>query len=728
MRGLGTSNESAIGPYRLVAEVGRGGMGRVLLGVTDADRLVAVKVVHSQFVEDEGFRTRFRREVAASRRVSGAYTAAVVDADPDAELPWLASVFVPGPSLKDCVDTVGPLPVDAALHLTAGLAEALADIHRSSLIHRDLKPSNVLLAADRPRVIDFGIARATDSEGGTEITHTGWLVGSPAFMSPEQAEGRKLTPASDVFSLGAVLAFACTGTSHFSGTSTPQTLYQVVHTEPDLTEVPEELRGLVRRCLAKDPAKRPDPAGILDVIGPLAPTERPWPASVHAMLDAQHTEVVRLLGRSEEDTVLLEAGAETVIRTVLSPGNTRLQAELSTLTSAPVPTLPAPRRSSRRTLLRGMLGVGVAATVVGAPIGIAAWSSDDSPKDGAGPKGDASPTLSKLDLIAASEPSDMSASGPWDSEGADISFSPDGSLVAVGGDGGVRLLYSKGMTVAASLEFDIPGGSSDLVFSPDGSILAGAVLDEDADTDVEDIRMLWNTETYKKIAVLTDPVPANIPGSRTPRVFSVAFSRDGAILASGHSFNGLITLWDTTSHRKIASLKDPDEVSGVRGVVFARDGRTLISATESSGYLRFWDLAEHKVSSSVWDARLTSDDIALSPDGNLVAATAGSVAIAWDTATRKKRGTFTFEGAGELFTLAFSPDGRALIAVSVDTDNPSTSTSRRIHVWDVATQKRTHEFRDVIDDSNAIALSPDGRMLVTVHEGNVCAWKLPGLV
>ncbi|MGW2705001.1 protein kinase domain-containing protein [Streptomyces sp. NPDC001340] len=175
----------------------------------------------------------------------------MVDADGGrVPLSWLASVLVPDPPLSQVVRVVGPLPSKTDVRLAAGLAAALPEIHRVGLIHRDLKPSDVLLAADGPRVIDFGIARATDSEGGTEITHAGRLVGPPAFMSPEQAEGRELTLAGDVFSVGAVLFQACTGRSPFAGTSTPQTLYNVAHTEPDLTALPEELRGLVGRCLA----------------------------------------------------------------------------------------------------------------------------------------------------------------------------------------------------------------------------------------------------------------------------------------------------------------------------------------------------------------------------------------------------------------------------------------------------------------------------------------------
>ncbi len=230
--------------------------------------------------------------------MSGAYTAAVIDADPDAPTPWLASVFVAGPSLGAVVKAVGVLPEDVVRRLAAGLTSALAEIHRAGLVHRDLKPDNVLLAEDGVRVIDLGIARVTEdeSEGETGLTRTGWVVGSPAYMSPEQAEGKPLTPASDVFSLGSVLALAATGRSLFAGTSTLRTLYDVVHTEPDLSDVPAGLRDLVARCLAKDPEARPSPAQLRELIGSVTPAGRQWPAAVYGMLAAQRGEIDGLLG------------------------------------------------------------------------------------------------------------------------------------------------------------------------------------------------------------------------------------------------------------------------------------------------------------------------------------------------------------------------------------------------------------------------------------------------
>lgn len=264
MKSLGPHDPQMAGRHRLIAVVGQGAMGRVLLGRSPDGRLVAVKMIHRHLAQNQEFRARFRLEVQASQRVTGAYTAAVMDADPDAPEPWLASVFVPGPALRDAVDQFGPMPLGGLRLLTAGLASALMEIHRAGMVHRDLKPTNVLLAEDGPRVIDFGIARAL--EGDPQLTSTGSLIGSPAFMSPEQAEGRQLTAASDVFSVGAMLLFAATGQSPFLGASPPQTLYNVVHNRADTSRVPTILRPVLDACLDKRPAYRPTPAQLLESV------------------------------------------------------------------------------------------------------------------------------------------------------------------------------------------------------------------------------------------------------------------------------------------------------------------------------------------------------------------------------------------------------------------------------------------------------------------------------
>jgi eukaryotic-like serine/threonine-protein kinase len=268
IKDLRAADPDSVGPYRLLGRLGTGGMGQVYLARSPGGRLVAIKLIRPELAEERGFRSRFASEVAAARNVSGLFTAGVVDADPEAELPWMATVYVPGPSLADAVEDEGPLPLKSVLSLAAGLAEALVAIHGVGLVHRDLKPSNVLLAADGPRVIDFGISRAAER---SMLTTTGVILGSPGFMSPEQAQGtRQIGRPSDMFSLGAVLVYAATGNGPFGGGPTPALLYRVVNQDPDLDQVPPRIRPLIQRCLAKDPASRPTPADLLDELGDVA--------------------------------------------------------------------------------------------------------------------------------------------------------------------------------------------------------------------------------------------------------------------------------------------------------------------------------------------------------------------------------------------------------------------------------------------------------------------------
>ncbi|CAM5251598.1 serine/threonine protein kinase [Streptomyces spiroverticillatus] len=260
MQPLEAGEPQNIGDYRLLGRLGSGGMGRVYLGRNAGGRTVAVKIVHPHFAQDEEFRARFRREVEAARRVGGAWTAPVLDADAEAPVPWVATGYVAGPSLTQAVAAHGPLPDASVRVLGAGLAEALTAVHGLGLVHRDVKPSNVLLTLDGPRLIDFGIARATDATAS--LTSTGVSVGSPGYMSPEQILGKGVTSAADVFSLGAVLAFAATGTAPFPGDSAASLLYKVVHEEPELDGLEGDVRELVLACLAKNAADRPTPEEI----------------------------------------------------------------------------------------------------------------------------------------------------------------------------------------------------------------------------------------------------------------------------------------------------------------------------------------------------------------------------------------------------------------------------------------------------------------------------------
>jgi eukaryotic-like serine/threonine-protein kinase len=266
--GLQPEDPREIGPYRLLGQLGSGGMGQVFLAMSAGGRPIAVKVIRTELATDPDFRARFRREVAAAQKVSGLFTALVVDADLDAPMPWLATAYVPGPSLNEAVHGHGPLPVRSTLALTAGLAEGLDAIHAAGVVHRDLKPSNVLLAEDGPRVIDFGISEAAEA---SVVAGANMLIGSPGYMSPEQVLGAPIGPASDVFSLGSVLTFASTGQGPFGAGSNAALMYRLVNNPADLSDVPGELRSLVGSCLAKHPGDRPTARELLAEVGALQP-------------------------------------------------------------------------------------------------------------------------------------------------------------------------------------------------------------------------------------------------------------------------------------------------------------------------------------------------------------------------------------------------------------------------------------------------------------------------
>src|SRR5271167_4196459 len=254
MQPLTSDDPAAIGGYRLEARLGSGGMGRVYLAFTPAGRPVALKVVRSDLADDQDFRIRFGQEIRAAQRVRGLYTAELIDADPAATPPWLVTAYVPGASLEEVIDRDGPMPEATVFRMIAGVAEALQAIHAAGVIHRDLKPSNVLLAQDGPRIIDFGISSAAEA---TALTGTGFMIGSPGFMSPEQAEGLTVGPASDIFSLAGVLIYAARGEGPFGTGDTAALLYRVVHGKPNIDHVPENLRPLIKRSLSRDPRRRP---------------------------------------------------------------------------------------------------------------------------------------------------------------------------------------------------------------------------------------------------------------------------------------------------------------------------------------------------------------------------------------------------------------------------------------------------------------------------------------
>ncbi|MEU7013455.1 bifunctional serine/threonine-protein kinase/ABC transporter substrate-binding protein [Streptomyces sp. NPDC046385] len=305
---LKKADPSSLAGFRLLGRLGAGGMGVVYLARSAGGALAALKLIRAEHAADPGFRARFRREARVAERITGRWVVRVLGADPEAREPWLATEFVPGPSLAEAVAVHGALPEPTVRALGARLADALADLHVAGLVHRDVKPGNVLLALDGPRLIDFGIARVS---GATALTATDAMIGTPGFLAPEQARALgagEVGPASDVFSLGCVLAYALTGRRPFGTGAVAAVVYRTVHEEPDLDAVPDTLLPLVTACLAKDPAQRPTAEDVRDRLGAADGPARDWlPAGLPALIARSSSEVLDL---PVADPTLLVAGAE----------------------------------------------------------------------------------------------------------------------------------------------------------------------------------------------------------------------------------------------------------------------------------------------------------------------------------------------------------------------------------------------------------------------------------
>jgi serine/threonine protein kinase len=383
-----------IGPFTVLGRLGAGAMGQVYLGRSTAGRLVAVKTIKIEFAEEAGFRTRFAHEVAAARRVSGVFTAAVVAADPDADVPWLATAYVPAPSLQQLVRACGPLPVPAVRWLAAGCAEALESIHNAGLVHRDLKPSNVLVAPDGPRVIDFGVARAAER---IQLTVTRGAVGTPAYMAPEQArDTRQASGASDMFSLGATLLFAATGHPPYQGDTVMDVLVRLATEAPDTGGLPSELTGLVAACLDRAPRHRPTSAALLAELAPFV-QNAPDAKSGHAYLTAPEIALIEDYQRSPQPPPRTDdpAGAGDVessddatfgSHTALAARNgaapRRWRRRAAPSRAGPPPSQRARPPRARALSTAGLIGGGAVLVVAGVAAGVAYQSAYGHPGGG----------------------------------------------------------------------------------------------------------------------------------------------------------------------------------------------------------------------------------------------------------------------------------------------------------------------------------------------------------
>ncbi|MEV1044305.1 bifunctional serine/threonine-protein kinase/ABC transporter substrate-binding protein [Streptomyces sp. NPDC049916] len=366
MEPLRSTDPARIAGYRVLGRLGAGGMGVVLLGRSPGGALVAIKLIRAEYADDAGFRTRFRREVAIARQVRNRWAVPVVDADTEAPAPWLATEFVPGPALSEAVGGGGPLPERSVRALGAMLAEALEAVHGAGLVHRDVKPGNVLLGLDGPRLIDFGIARALDD---TVLTATDAIVGSPGFLSPEQAQGRRIGPASDVFSLGCVLVYAATAGRPFGSGPVEAMLFRTVHDTAELSALPPGLRPVVEGCLSKDPQERPSAADIRRAFAEDAVGGSWLPGPVTHLIAERSARMLALPDIEATSLDARAAGGPTDTRPGTGAGNTTA-----------VPASPGRRR------FLAYVGGGVALAAAG---GTTAWlvSSGDGQGTGGGGKG-----------------------------------------------------------------------------------------------------------------------------------------------------------------------------------------------------------------------------------------------------------------------------------------------------------------------------------------------------
>jgi serine/threonine protein kinase/sugar lactone lactonase YvrE len=659
-------------------------MGRVYLGESPSGRMVAVKLVHPEHVTSAEYRSRFAREVQAAKQVSGFYTAPVVDADPGAEPPWMVTAYIPGPTLQEQVETHGPMPVEQVRRLGAQVAEGLAAIHACGLVHRDLKPGNVILAEDGPRIIDFGIAVQGQAP---KLTASGIVLGTFAYMSPEQARGLPSGPATDVFALGGMLAFAATGLPPFGGSP------------PDLSGVPDEqFRQLVVACLAIAPADRP---ALADIIGVLS--------------GASGIRITSAPSHSEEDptgpgdwwSAWPQTQSSDAGRASPSQAWPRAQPQPGPLP----PTLPAPEPSggstglSRRTVLIGLGTVVTGAAIAGALVLTDRNAPPAKASDGrqAG-HGNAKPfTIS----AGAAAVLDASSGGVYC-----VAFSPDGSsLASANVDGTVKLWAVATRTRTATLthsdtDLDNPaktvGGTKSwsaysVAYSPDSSIVASG----NGDGTIT----LWDVATQQGNATLPDINNENWNSFAN----SVAFSPNGSMLAASYD-TPAVTLWNVGARSQIATLA-ADTRWWVYAVAFSPDGSVLASgngdndpsAGRNDGVVQLWDVASRTMTANLTSTNSGPGSLAFSPDGATLANVNGSGTITlWHVATRTSAATLTSAGYAAK-CVAFSPDGTTLASGNQD---------GTITLWDVATRTRAATLQSGTQTVvHSVAFSPDGTTL-----------------
>jgi serine/threonine protein kinase/Tol biopolymer transport system component len=751
MEGLQRGDPASVGGYQLLGRLGSGGMGQVFLGVSPSGRRVAVKLIHPVHAGTEHFRERFAREIEAARRVGGFHTAPVVDADPHADPPWMVTAYIDGPSLEEAVRRYGPMPPDRVRALGAGLAEGLAAIHAHGLIHRDLKPGNVIMAEDGPRIIDFGIARSVDSTG---LTSTGAVVGTFAYMSPEQIRGDMATPAMDVFSLGCVLAYAATGRPPFGSDTAAAVMFRIVGHPPDLAGVSDlGVRNLIEGCLAKSPEDRLTVPALLAAVTNRAPMPAVTPLAVPAA-DGHNTQTHPPLGMVPAG---LAPGRDSLAASLTVPPGTAPPGAFPPATalpgavppgSAPPGPMPLPavapgqpghaRPGGGRPRRRRAALIAVIVGVIALAAGIPAWVTTGSPRTTAGHGPTQGPIVSHpattlgpthpattpatthpATTPATSHPATTPATshpatapGPSDTIPAQnltlrapgnyglfgLAFSSDGRHVAAGAGGASSSTYVWDITTGQLTTLNAGPGSeftTAVAISPNAKQVAAVTLNDAA--------YLWNLSTGQLTATLTSPKQGGDP-------YAVAFSPDSTMLATGEADNQT-DLWDIATGALTRVLKD---ASAISGLAFSPNG-TLLAAAGRPTFL--WDVATGQRYATLYDpGGKAVQAVAFSPDGKLVAAADDNgSAYLWNVATRTVVATLTPPGTNSndyLTSIAFSPDG-TLVATA--------DSNGHAYLWSVATHALAGTFTDpgrphVV----GVAFSPNGGVLaISDDNGNV---------
>jgi WD40 repeat protein len=752
MEQLRPGDPSRVGNYRLIGRLGEGGMGQVFLGLSPGGRQVAVKIIHPGYASGKQFRERFAREIEAARRVGGFHTASVVDADPEADPPWMVTAFIHGPSLQQAVAEGGPFSLDRVCRLGAGLAEGLAAIHACGLVHRDLKPSNVILADDGPRIIDFGISRAAEA---SPMTTAGMVVGTYSYMSPEQLRGDVAGPASDVFALGCTLAFAATALVTFGDDSIVTVVYRITSEPPDLSGVTEEhgFRDLVRDCLSKSPANRPSLATIMERLAETGtaaqavladPTTDYWQAAEPASRPAATEPPPRAAAAEPAPYPYVAAGLDSgraggpsspddlyeptqTMRTGDRTGSGQSSDQQRTSsdgtkrdqlpgweTGPPGGSGGSGRGSgggARRTVL---IVAAAAIVVVGAVVGILLSSS--SPKashpvalqssaratghPSVRPSLHSSPGVPNQPELSLHDPGGKNVFGDvFSSETVLVTGDSDGNSYVWNLTGGGHLI--------TSLKDPNSNGINSIAFNPTSDSYAMA----DANGNI----YLWNAGSNKLTATLSN-------GSRDDD--RVAISPDGSMVAVG-SNSGSTYLWDVAAGQpnstSTSSLHDPGGKS-VYGVAFSPDG-TLLAAGDTDGSTYLWNVATGQLTNTFTDPGSKGlYDIAFSPNGTLVAvsdvssSTGDGVVYLWNVATGKLVKTLESFYNSQFADIAFTPNGNFLAAGD---------TSGDISVWNVGTGKYLDTLSDPLGKGIiGVAFSPSGDALASTDTaGDAYVWN-----